>query len=293
MHDDRIHLAWRHRWRRWRQWRRKRWRRGCPCTVGNSGIHFTLGCGESQCIDLNGQEIGYICGQNGATENPAICLPGFDAGIPPGYDAGPCGMVCTPPQTCGGGGVANFCGCTPKSCSELSLCGSTFDDCDAAVTCPGCEAGAVCSLGSHCETAATNLVVIGNYQGGSFAINVDQHLPNLGIGLVSYEAMQVTIGGTYASDVVQVVHAGYEPGTTVAGVAAGSFVDQLLPRVSPDAGPADLLIDDIPNNPAPPTKAQIVAYFQAAMGGGTLAFHECQYDAYAGTLQISQGGTCN
>jgi hypothetical protein len=29
------------------------------------------------------------------------------------------------------------------------------------------------------------------------------------------------------------------------------------------------------------------------LGGGTLLFHQCQYDAYSGTLLVSQGGMCN
>lgn len=245
----------------------------CPCTVGNAGIHFTIGCGQSECIDLNGQAIGYRCGPSGATEDPSVCAPGGPDSGAPAFDAGPA--------------------CSAKSCSELALCGNAYDNCDAAVSCPGCDGGLLCSLGNHCEAPASNLVVIGNYQGGTFTIDVDEHLPNLGIGLVSYDAMQVTITGTYANDVVQVVHAGYEPGTTVTGIPASAFVDLRLPRASPDAGPADVIVDDIPGHAAGPTASEIVAFFQAALGGGTLAFHECQYNAYAGSMLVSQGGTCN
>jgi hypothetical protein len=267
---------------------------GCSCTVGNSGLHFTIPCGQSQCIDLNGQAIGYACGTGGATEDPGVCTspPPVEAGS---FDAGPCGQACPPPQTCGGGGVAGFCGCTPQSCSQLTLCGETWNDCDAAVDCPACEGGLYCRSDNHCRTPATTVVVFGNYQGGTFAINVDEHLPGLGIGLVSYDPMYVTIGGTYASDVVEVVHAGYDPGTTVTGVAPGDFADYLLPRASPDAGPGDIIVDDIPGLPDAllPTSGQIAQYFVTTLGGGTLLFHQCQYDAYSGTLLVSQGGMCN
>ena len=245
----------------------------CPCTVGNSGIHFTLGCGQSSCIQLNGQAIGYRCGQNGATEDPSICSGGGPDSGTPGFDAGP--------------------SCVPGSCSELSLCGNATDNCGAPITCPGCQGGLLCSVGNHCVTPATNLIVIGNYQGGAFTIIVDQHLPNLGIGLVSYDAMQVSIAGSNAGDVVQVLHAGYEPGSTVSGIPQGMFADQLLPRASPDAGPGDLIVSDIPNSPTMPTKVEIVAYFQNAMGGGTLDFHQCQYAAYTGAVDVMQPGTCN
>jgi hypothetical protein len=137
--------------------------------------------------------------------------------------------------------------------------------------------------------------VIGNYRGGTFAINVDQHVPNLGIGLVSYQAMHVTISGAYASDVVGVLHAGYDTGTTVTGVPSAEFVDFRMPAVSPDAGPADSIVDDIPNMPASvhPTSSEIAQYFVTTLGGGTLLYHQCQYDAYTGTLSVSQAGTCN
>lgn len=281
---------------------------GCPCVVGNSGIHFTIGCGQSQCVALNGQAIGYRCTSSGTTQDPSVCTApdvadsSADATAKPdasspdaieAIDAGPCGHACTPPETCGGGGIANFCGCTPKSCAELQLCGQAVDDCGKPVTCAGCASGLFCAPDSRCHTPATNLIVIGNYQGGTFAINVDKHLPNLGIGLVSYDSMNVTIGGPYASDVVGVAHAGYQPGTTVSGVAPGVLADALLPKASPGAGPADLIVDDIPASPMPPTKAEIVAYFQQVLGGGALAFHQCQYDAYSSTLLVSQGGTCN
>ena len=78
--------------------------------------------------------------------------------------------------------------------------------------------------------------------GPAFTINVDQHLPGLGIGLVSYDPMTVTITGTYASDVVQVVHAGYDPGTTVTGLSGLTLADFHLPKASPDGGPADVIV---------------------------------------------------
>ncbi len=283
---------------------------GCPCEVGNSGIHFTIGCGESQCITLDGQALGYRCSSNGATQDPSVCTApdvaepaadtaskpdasSVDTDAPEAFDGGPCGHPCTPPQTCGGGGIAGFYGYTPKSCAELQLCGQATDDCGKPVTCADCASGLVCAPDNRCRTPATNLIVIGNYQGGTFAINVDKHLPNLGIGLVSYQSMNVTIGGAFANDVVAVAHAGYQAGTTVSGVAPGVFTDALLPKAGPGVGPADIIVDDIPASAMPPTKAEIISYLQDVMGDGAPAFHQCQYAAYSGTLLVSQGGTCN
>jgi hypothetical protein len=52
------------------------------------------------------------------------------------------GGACTPPETCGGGGVANTCGCTPKNCAQAGAqCGMVSDGCgntiDCGSDCPG------------------------------------------------------------------------------------------------------------------------------------------------------------
>jgi hypothetical protein len=242
----------------------------CPCTVGNSGIHYTLSCGQSACITLNGTETGYDCTQSGAVVDQTVCTN------PTPVDAGP--------------------GCTAQSCSALGLCGAAMDNCGNAVSCPACSGALFCRTDSHCATPAANVIVLGNYQGGTFTINVDKHLPDLGIGLVSYDPMVVTITGTYASDVVQLVHAGYDPGSTVTGAPSGvTLADFHLPRATPDGGPADVIVDDIGGvGSTDAGESQIAQYFVTTMGGaGTLDFHQCQYDAYAGTLAVSAGGTCN
>ena len=62
-----------------------------------------------------------------------------------------CG-ACTPPQTCGGGGVAGQCGapdagsCTPKSCAQQGIqCGVASDGCGNILTCPNCPNGQSCN----------------------------------------------------------------------------------------------------------------------------------------------------
>lgn len=244
---------------------------GCPCDVGNSGIHFTIGCGQSQCVELNGQATGYRCDANGATEDPSVCTSGSSSG------------------GSGSGGSTSGGSSSGGSGSGGSSSGGTGD---AAATCTTCEGGQFCGLANKCETPASTVLVVGNYQGGTFEIDVDQHMPNLGIGLVSYDPMTVTIGGAYAADVVAVLHAGYDPGTTVKGAPSAVFADEHLPRVSADAGPTDVIVDDGTSAPGGPTEAQIEQYFEASLGGGTLAFHTCQYAAYSGTILVSKGGSC-
>ena len=140
----------------------------CPCTVGNSGLSFTIGCGESNCLSLNGTETGYVCGPTGAlTENPAICdsPPGVDAGarprdaplpdvviLPSPLDAGP-----TPPPRAIDGG------CFPSADGGSGVCSSpTSCDCahaeGCAFTCGSAGApyaGSVinCAQVSSCEVS--------------------------------------------------------------------------------------------------------------------------------------------
>ena len=59
-----------------------------------------------------------------------------------------CG-TCTPPQVCGGGGVASQCGgtCTPRKCSDPDVnatCGDISDGCGAIVECGTCPPGKTC-----------------------------------------------------------------------------------------------------------------------------------------------------
>ena len=53
---------------------------------------------------------------------------------------------CTPPETCGGGGTANQCGCTPvdMAITCAGKCGSVINNCGTAVNCPGCMAPLTC-----------------------------------------------------------------------------------------------------------------------------------------------------
>jgi hypothetical protein len=56
-----------------------------------------------------------------------------------------CG-TCQAPKTCGGGGNANRCGCTPKTCDALgAMCGNIDDGCGTMLECGACPKKKVCS----------------------------------------------------------------------------------------------------------------------------------------------------
>jgi hypothetical protein len=47
-----------------------------------------------------------------------------------------CGPACTLPQTCGGGGTPNVCGCTKTTCAAQNAeCGMVADGCGGMLTC--------------------------------------------------------------------------------------------------------------------------------------------------------------
>lgn len=74
-------------------------------------------------------------------------------------NCGTCGTVCTEPDTCGGGGVAGQCGCTPTvTCATEGFdCGSFIDDCGDTVSCGSCTAPAFCGASTEnvCGTTTT------------------------------------------------------------------------------------------------------------------------------------------
>lgn len=228
-------------------------------------------------MTLNGSVKGYRCTENGAVEDMSVCTTsgGTDGGQGPsngGMDAGACS-----PLACGADGGPE--------------CGEADNGCGGKITCPACAADTKCSDSSHCLAVPQNIVVYGDYEGGTFTINVDQDLPQLAIGLVSYRAMNVTITGPYASNVVAVYHAGYNPGSTVTGVDARLFTDRRLPPATVDAGFGndDIILEE-PGGGNPPE--QVNAFFVDRFGGGTVKFNECRRGHDQATMLISAGGSC-
>ena len=138
---------------------------------------------------------------------------------------------CKAPQTCGGGGVDNVCGCKPATCAgSPQKCGTLDDGCGGILNCATCAAPNHCGPLNLCGLA-DNLIIYSNYDGGTFTINVNEDLPNLAIGIVSYQPAVVTITGPYAGNVVAVAYAGRgsAPSTSVTGVAPSLVTIETLP----------------------------------------------------------------
>ncbi len=156
-----------------------------------------------------------------------------------------------------------------------------------------------------------NLVLYTNYDGGTLNIDIDVNIPNLKIGIVSYEAVVVNLSGAYVNNVTAIHYAGYNSQnnnncgvpaiatTVINGAPAGvTPVIQVAPA-SPLANAygypfiiCGYSCDTNVNQGGCNTIDQIQAYFMNQFPGSTLRFHKIEYNCWSGTQAISGAGTC-
>lgn len=143
------------------------------CDAGSScgGAGVANRCGPGSCVPRARCDAGLECGSQSDGCGSVIACGSCDAGVcganqrcpcvpatwcPAGMQCGPwpngCGTgmldcgACTLPQTCGGGGQANQCGCMPNTTCAPLACGQQLDGCGGTFTCPiNCTAGRACS----------------------------------------------------------------------------------------------------------------------------------------------------
>lgn len=153
-----------------------------------------------------------------------------------------------------------------------------------------------------------NIVIFSNYDGGFLNINVDVNIPNLKIGVVSYEAVEVTLSGAYVNNVTGIEYAGFNNASNTScggniattnfnGVPGGVTPNiQSVPPVTYSDPNGYLYIDcayscGTGNQGGCNTAAQIYDYFENVFGG-TVYTHETQYGCWSGTQNLSDGGNC-
>ncbi|MFI5134520.1 MAG: PKD domain-containing protein [Chitinophagales bacterium] len=152
-----------------------------------------------------------------------------------------------------------------------------------------------------------NVIIYSNYDGGYLNINVDQDIPNLKIGITTYEDCEVSISGTYVNDVTQVIYAGYQGDnqhcnpspltTSVNGVDPGIVSILLYPDANWTNANGYLYIicnyscDSATNQGGCNTPDQI-SYYYLTQFSGSLYYHFTQYDCWSGTYNVSSGGNC-
>ncbi len=166
-----------------------------------------------------------------------------------------------------------------------------------------------------------NLMIYSNYEGGVITINVDQNIPDLRVGICTYEAVTVNFTGPFVGNITEVIYAGFDgtngpcpnnpPTTTINGVPAGlvTMYSNTLGNIAianflgqpafPGFPPLVNCITgaegecSTSNNGGGNSAPQIVQFFLAEFGAGTSLFgHQVQYDCFSGTFNVSDGGNC-
>lgn len=163
------------------------------------------------------------------------------------------------------------------------------------------------SAQSFCDPSG-NVVIYSNYDGGPLTINVDQNIPNLKIGILSYEFCRITITGTFAANVTQLWYVGYDGNndhcnlgaplnTTISGVPANVDSILLYPAAtySNPNGYSSMICGyscNTTSNQGGCNTADQTAHYFLTKFGGSLRFHLTQYGCWSDTLAISSGGNC-
>ena len=168
-----------------------------------------------------------------------------------------------------------------------------------------------------------NVVIFSNYDGGTLNINVDQDIPNLKIGICTYEPVEVNISGPFAGNVAEVLYAGFNSAagsnncglgittTSISGVAPSITQILTAPPVGYEplhgngsggwgglfggqgimsgvSGQCDTLYVAGGGN----TPDEVVYYFLTAFDDDLL-FHYTQYNCWLSEVyDISDGGNC-
>jgi gliding motility-associated-like protein len=161
---------------------------------------------------------------------------------------------------------------------------------------------------NYAQTCNPNgdLIIFSNYDGGQLNINVDVNIPNLKIGVVSYESVEVVISGAFAANVTELLYAGVQgtnnncgpniPNTTVAGIPFSNYTILTAPPVtSTNVNGYDFGIicgyscDENTWQGGCNTIDQIVNYFNVSLGG-TLYALSVQYNCWVNSTTYTVSG---
>lgn len=152
-----------------------------------------------------------------------------------------------------------------------------------------------------------NIVLFANFDGGVLNLDVDVDIPNLRIGVVSYDPVTINLSGAYVANVTEVRWAGYglTPGsacasspatTSVTGVPAGVVSINSLPA-SPVSNPngyssmvCSYSCSTTTNQGGCNTADQVVGYFTQG-NVGSVRSYRTQYGCF-GSYKVSDACSC-
>ena len=153
-----------------------------------------------------------------------------------------------------------------------------------------------------------NLMIFSNYDGGILNVVVDANIPNLKIGVVTYEGVTINISGAFAANVTGIAYAGYNGNnahcgslinTTINGAPSGATTNIALYPAATLSNPngngtivcASSCITTT-NQGGCNTIDQVEDYFLNYFPGSVLYAHKVQYGCWSGNQLVSVGGTC-
>jgi hypothetical protein len=161
--------------------------------------------------------------------------------------------------------------------------------------------------GTICNPSG-NLIIFTNYDGGILNINVNVNIPNLKIGIVSYEGVTVYLTGTYVSNVTGVAYAGFNGSDVHCGSAINTSINgapvsattnislyPASPLSNPNGYPSIICgysCDITTNQGGCNTVDQINAYFLNYFPGSVIYAHQVQYGCWTATQPVSNVGNC-
>ncbi len=154
-----------------------------------------------------------------------------------------------------------------------------------------------------------NLIIFSNYDGGRLNIDVDVNIPNLHIGILSYESVEVNLAGTFVNNVVAVYYAGYNGSNNNCGPTIPTTVINNLPTgatsqitfapsvtlSNPNGNNSMICAYSCDNNTDQGgcnTVDQVEQFFLTQFPGTSLYAHMVQYNCWSGTWLLSGGGNC-
>lgn len=162
------------------------------------------------------------------------------------------------------------------------------------------------AIAQFCYTAG-NVIIYANYDGGALTINIDEDIPDLYIGVITYEDCAITVNGPYAANVTQVRYVGFQGNNDHCNLGLSGTTIQAPPGVVTDVSfmPSSVLTDpdgygsmvcayscEEGNQGGCNTAEQVVAYFLDEFGG-SLYYYYTQYNCWASEgYAISNGGNC-
>jgi gliding motility-associated-like protein len=189
----------------------------------------------------------------------------------------------------------------------------------------GCSVDTSIVLSDGCTNfcdPSGNWVLFANYDGGNLNIVVDQNIPNLKIGICTYEPVNVTFSGPFVGNVAQVLYAGFNSAqnnnncgfpittSTFNGINPALVTVNVSPPVTIISPPNPNYFDlpngwnngiiclyscDITTNQGGCNTAdQVLAYFQSQFGGSLRGLN-VQYNCWNASTQYTisgQTGNC-